>query len=809
VRASPADPVGCQIVISGAGLITCLGSTREEVFSAIAQGRCGVRPMSEVEAADARGQLGGQAVDLPAGSDACESRESAYLRYAAKTALVDAGFTTASDNRFDLPYPAARCGIIVGTTLHGMRSGGTFLRTGDPLALRQFLATSVLRAATGDLGLEGPALTNCSACSSSLGSIALAITLLQQGQLDLVLAGGYDPISEYAFGGFNSLRLVTPDRLRPFARDRQGMKVGEGYGFVVLERADDQHRRRKSAPLARVLGFGESADAHHLTQPHPQGDGAARAILAALKSADISPQQIDLIAAHATGTPDNDAAEYAALRRVFADDLSHIPVVGFKSHLSHNLGAAGCVELILSAMAIASQTVPPCASVTSADTDFEGLNLSTENVAPTRLKTAMNLSLGFGGANTCLIVAAPEFDNIIVNTEPSRPPSTFRNDEVLITGIGIVLPGAVGLDAFLKLLLEPKLPILHDEIEVPAEQLAPLLNARRARRLSAYVKYSLAATTLALRHAGIALPDASNGNTEFFDNCSAILGSTHCGVQYCVDYYRQIVEQGVAAANPMLFAEGVPNAAAAHLSLAFGLKGACQTIIGSRTAALDALGLAANRIASGQWQRAIVGASEEFCPVVKSAYEKCGPHVRHGSNGDSSKTSEVHDTPLGCGAITFILESRSSVQSRGGRVLGSIDAYAARSSREGHLPETAARLLADIGSPSIALSSSGNSRLDRVESAALKRGAHANRISTSPIEGKIAETFSVNSLAVAAAMLLRVHSSRAENEMQDATAGSFAVVAADYNGPVAAVRFSPASAIARIATVPIGAEVLA
>src|SRR5690606_34977483 len=160
---------------------------------------------------------------------------------------------------------------------HGMRAGGRFLRTGDPTPLSDFLAGDVLQRAVGDRPLEGDALTTCSACSSSLGAVALAVTLLETGQLDLVVAGGYDTVSEYAYGGFNSLRLVAEGPLRPFAKNRQGMKLGEGYGLVVLERADAA-ARRGAKPLAQVLGFGESADAHHLTQPHPQGEGAAAAM---------------------------------------------------------------------------------------------------------------------------------------------------------------------------------------------------------------------------------------------------------------------------------------------------------------------------------------------------------------------------------------------------------------------------------------------------------------------------------------------------------------------------------------------------
>jgi 3-oxoacyl-(acyl-carrier-protein) synthase len=165
---------------------------------------------------------------------------------------------------------------------------------------------------------------------------------------------------------------------------------------------------------------------------------------------------------------------------------------------------------------------------------------------------------------------------------------------------------------------------------------------------------SLAATTLACTDAGFTeqLPIPSD--------CSVLLGSTHGSSSYCVDYYRQIVEGGFIAANPMLFAEGVPNAAAAHLSLMLGIRGACQTVIGSRTAGLDALRLASLRIASGQWDRAIVGAAEEYLPLINDGYRQCGLYSGGGENGFVT----------GSGAVTFVLESRDAMEKRGGRCRG-------------------------------------------------------------------------------------------------------------------------------------------
>src|SRR5688500_15113303 len=213
------------------GIITPLGLTRHTTWHAIRQGRCGMGPLPAMEHPLAPGRDGGQAPDLPGPAQPDVPREVRYLRQALQDAITDAGIEIGK-----LPYTPQRRGLMIGTTLHGMRAGGAFFRSGDYGALRNFPAAAVLHSAAHDLGIEGLAATTCSAGSSSLGSIALAVTLLQSGQFDLILAGGYDPVSEYVYAGFNSLRLVAEGPLLPFTRGRRGMKLAEGYAIVVLER---------------------------------------------------------------------------------------------------------------------------------------------------------------------------------------------------------------------------------------------------------------------------------------------------------------------------------------------------------------------------------------------------------------------------------------------------------------------------------------------------------------------------------------------------------------------------------------------
>lgn len=771
------------VVITGAGLVTSLGLTRHSTWQAVLAGRCGMGTMPAMECSLPPDRDGGQAPDLPADFEPAKPREVRYLRRAILDALQDAGIAAA------LPYPSHRCGLMLGTTLHGMRSAGEFLRRNNCEPLRDFLAPSVLRSAAADLGMHGLAATTCSACSSSLGSIALALTLLHSGELDLVVAGGYDPISEYAYAGFNSLRLVAQGPLRPFAKDREGMKLAEGYGIVVLERGTDA-QRRNAVMLAAIQACGESSDAHHLTQPHPHGEGAARAMASALRAADLTINDIDLIVAHATGTPDNDAGEYAALQRTFGERLAQIPVVAFKSHLGHTLGGAGAVELILAAMSLREQMVPPCATVCQGSVEFADLQLASGSARPTRIRATLSTSLGFGGANTCAILTAPPTRAVSPEVHVARRDA---RREVLITGVGVIFPGAVGNTAFVERLENPS-GIEQDAGAVPDEAIAHLVQARRSRRMSEYVKLVLAATTLASQ-------DAQLGNLPAFADCSVLLGTTHGSSNYSDSYYRQIVTEGIGSANPMLFAEGVPNAGSAHISLMLGVRGSAQTLIGSRTAGLDALRLAALRIATGEWNQAIVGAAEEYSFVTNQAYEHCGLY------GGPHPATPPAGFLASAGAAVLILESRTSADQRGVAARGIIQGGASRAWGPHHGVDAMSAVLAALQRPHLVLSSANGTWIDRVESAAIRR--MRRRDADGPcivgaMYGHVGESFSVLPLASIAGTLLRgrlpsllTGTMDADQDLQIACgqeqAKSFTVICTDYTGLASGVRIEQAA----------------
>ncbi len=760
VRSIPAAPV----VITGAGLATCLGADRWTTWRAVLAGRCGLRPLTALESTLPQAPIGGQAADLSVSKNPAlripeNRREVQYLRHVVDAALEDARLSL-NQPQFHPQYTPSRCSVLMGTTLHGMRNGGQFLRSGRFQHLEGFLANHTLQNTIGNLALGGTRITTCSACSSGLAAIILGIRMLQEGEADLVLAGGYDPISEYAFAGFRSMRLESQSSVRPFSRLRDGMKVAEGYACLVLERLDDA-RRRGANVLAQIAGYGEACDAFHLSKPHPEGRGAAEAMRAALTQAGIEPNQVDLIVAHATGTPDNDAAEFAALEQVFEDSLSTVSATAFKSHLGHALGGAGAVELVLSAMTLVGGVIPPCADLDRDELEF-CLPLQTGEPRRRDLRHTLNLSLGFGGANASVILAKVESGELCeINSTLATSPSTenSRNVEavgfgdlrkrgssfvrkqenesqdaanraVLITGLGVVLPGAVGNEAFLDRLNNgcrinvTELPSLPQ-----TEELDQLVNAQRARRMSQYARLCIAAVTVAYRDAGIIDPE------EFGGRCALFAASTHGPAEFCEAYYRQIIAEGLDAANPSLFAEGVPNVGSAHLSTHFRIRGFCQTVIGTRTAGLDALRLAANAIRSGAWDQAVVTAADEFTPLIVEAYERLAM-APVGTN----ESSAVGDAPgglqskgrgsrvsRGAGAACLILESAGAAKARGARPFGEVlnaSAVSWPTWRPRLGAERVARLLENLGPvEGVLFGDVGDHWPDRIGRAGLRRWA--------------------------------------------------------------------------------------
>ena len=288
-----------------------------------------------------------------------------------------------------------RIAVLIGTSTSGILQTELAYRAGDfdrmdyRHAQNLYSVTDFVRRA---LGAEGPAMTVSTACSSSAKVFAGAARYIEAGIADAVVVGGVDSLCFNTLHGFTSLQLVSDEPCRPFDAARKGMSIGEAAGFALLEKAESR---------ISFVGYGESSDAHHMSTPHPEGEGALSAMRQALMRVGIEPGMIDYVNAHGTATPSNDRAEDRALVRLFG---SGVPVSSTKGWTGHTLGAAGIVEAIVCCLALEHELIPATLNSSALEPGIES-RIALENRSA-RLRHALTNSFGFGGSNCSLVFAA-------------------------------------------------------------------------------------------------------------------------------------------------------------------------------------------------------------------------------------------------------------------------------------------------------------------------------------------------------------------------------------------------------------------
>jgi 3-oxoacyl-[acyl-carrier-protein] synthase II len=347
---------------------------------------------------------GGEVKKLPpvdaASGPLPECRASRFLVHAAREALAHAGLT-------DEPRAASRMAVVIGTALGGIDDAARAVRgQGGVPALVGSLYDGPTWNLARWLGAGGPVLTVSTACASGATSLGVAADLLRAGAAEVAIAGGVDILCRFVQRGFNVLRSLTRDAVRPFDRRRNGILLGEGAGLVVLERAARAAARGAGAPLGFLLGHGSAADGAHITAPDPLGRGLEVAVRGALAEAGVAPEALDFVSAHGTGTAANDRVETDVLKRVLGQRALEIPVNSIKAHLGHTMGAAATLEAIMCLLAARHGAVPPTLNYGVPDPGCD-LDCVPNEARRYRPRLSLSTSLGFGGCNAALVLATP------------------------------------------------------------------------------------------------------------------------------------------------------------------------------------------------------------------------------------------------------------------------------------------------------------------------------------------------------------------------------------------------------------------
>jgi 3-oxoacyl-[acyl-carrier-protein] synthase II len=388
------------VAITGLGAVSPLGPDTASTWQALRDGQQGRAPVTLFPTEGLRCHHAA-AVDLPPALPAERrlGRASRLALRAAREAFQQAGLGPSG-----LPIH-----LVLSTTGGAMERGEAFLRhvrAGQPrglaLAARyqpQQQALDLQRA----LGLDGPVAILGNACASGANAIGHGCDLIRSGAADCVLAGGYEALTDLIFTGFDCLQLLTPGWCRPFDRRRDGVLLGEGAAFFVLEE-EGHARARGAALLGRILGYGHALDPHRLTQPEPGGRALVAAMRDALAQAGLEPREISYLNAHGTGTPTNDEPEAAALAAIFGESLGGLAMSSTKPALGHALGAAGCLEAAVTLCAARDAFAPPQFNV---DDPMPSVAAALARAGrPVRPDAPMmSVNLGFGGSNAALILS--------------------------------------------------------------------------------------------------------------------------------------------------------------------------------------------------------------------------------------------------------------------------------------------------------------------------------------------------------------------------------------------------------------------
>jgi nodulation protein E len=395
-----------RVVVTGIGVICAAGRDRQEFLQSLREGRSGIRPLSQNGEWDLRFKTGGEIASYsacdhfaPKESDMID-RFAQFAVVAAREAVAQSGIEWTSELRENAAIVTGSC---IGGQLTEDQGFRDVYKMGKPrvhpMTIPKTMANAGASAVSLEFGITGPSFTIATACSSSAHAIGQAFTMVRSGMADFALTGGSEaPFSFGLLKAWEAMRVVSPTICRPFSKDRNGMVLGEGSAMLTIETLEHA-LARGARPIVEIVGFGMSADAHHITQP--SAEGAAKAVRMALKDAGIGPEQVGYVNAHGTGTTVNDSTETRALKLAFGEHASRLAISSTKAMHGHTLGAAGAIESTAAILAMTNGFVPPTVNFSEPDPECD-LDYVPNTAREADFEYAVSNSFAFGGLNAVL-----------------------------------------------------------------------------------------------------------------------------------------------------------------------------------------------------------------------------------------------------------------------------------------------------------------------------------------------------------------------------------------------------------------------
>ena len=568
-----------SVAITGFGILSAIGNDASAVLSSLKAGKTGIGPMHYLQSSHK---------ELPVGEVKLSNEEMLRMlgqdekAIISRTVLMGAIAIRQALEHANIDTQGKRVTVISGTTVGGMDITERFFKQiKDDDALLPLLEKHDCGSSTREMadlaGLkEAQVCTVSTACSSAVNAIILGSEMLKNNEADIVVAGGTEALSLFHLNGFNSLMILDKEQCRPFDKNRAGLNLGEGAAFVVLQKRDCLTEEQK--PLAYIRGYANRCDAFHQTASSENGEGAFLAMSEALQMAELQPDDIQYINAHGTGTPNNDASESAAIRRVFGEKIP--PVSSTKGFTGHTTSASGAIETVICILALLNDFVP--SNYGWKEQDEACVTPTTDNGQRTTDNILCN-SFGFGGNDSALIISKSPL--------PAPPLGECLRQETCILGECII-----------------------DNVEQLGE-LREFVSAGEARRMSKLMKAATISSLKALREAGIETPDAIITATAF--------GMLETSEKFLVD----MLENGEETLSPTLFMQSTHNTLSSAIAIRTKCHGYNMTYSQGKDSLEWALRDARRLIGTGKAKTVLVGCHDEATPTFQEFFRRMGKPV--------------------------------------------------------------------------------------------------------------------------------------------------------------------------------------
>lgn len=645
-----------RCVVTGLGMITSIGNNVEECFANAIKGISGTKDITSVPTEGCYAKKASEIhTDLSdIGNGEYLDRATKLCIHAAKEALNDAKI-----EKFDDP---SRVACIIGNCVAGVDAIENYYTKGKKTEeILQMPMACIGSQVARYVNAGGMVTTIANACAAGTMSISYATDLIRDGRADVVICGGTDAFASVPYAGFLALHAMDPEQCSSF-NHTTGINLGEGSGILIVE-SYEHAMKRKAHMYCEVLGSGVSTDAHHITAPREDGEGQMNAINWAIRNSGIEPKDIGYVNAHGTGTHKNDYAEFLSLKTIFGADNDNLCVSSTKPMVGHCLGAAGSIEAIFCIKALNNSIIPPTLGFKDEDMPQLRENAGSIDFVPNKAKEkkldyVMNNSFAFGGNNA----------SIIFSEKPGNVVVSKNNNDMVITGFGIVTPLGNGFDKYVE--------DFNNDAKVDSGDVHSIISkedfATIGIPMSIYRKWDTVSQletfsgVEALKNANITITDENATKIGIVDGTSE--GAMGMG---CL-FEETLAEKGNAAGSAFKFPNTVYNAAAGYLSIYTGIKGYNVTLCNGPQSGLASIGYAMNILENEKEDMVLVSGSDENIEITSQLYHQLG----YVADNYVEPYSENKGFVLSDGATSLILESGKHALERGAKSYCKVSGYA-------------------------------------------------------------------------------------------------------------------------------------